>query len=148
LFTVISNIVKELLLGPFHFVKKYIKVFLSLSQEELNDAYKPKKYDVEYRYSFLLFTVLFSISFSGLFPPLLWIELVFLVIVYPIDKFNIIFVYARNDHSTDHLFSGALKSMVYGYLIRFFIMVFFIILQRPFIVVIKEFLKVSLFLNQ
>lgn len=124
-FSVLSNVVKELLLAPWHLIKQKIRVKQSMTQEELNDAHTPPKYSIEYRYSFQLKSIILAVAFSGVWPPALLLLAVGLFFSFIIDKINLMRVYHRFDQAKDLLCESAIKCLSLGIFARFFIQLIF-----------------------
>jgi RNA-binding protein YhbY len=67
--TAFFTLLKELLLRPYHYLIFLYNRFNSLTQEDLNEAYEPPTFSLEYRYSTFLRTLLICLAFSGIYPP-------------------------------------------------------------------------------
>jgi hypothetical protein len=70
----IGGILKESLLGPYHWLLRQYNIYQSLTQEDLNSAYEPPRYSLQYRYSSLLSIISVALAFSGMTPVVLWLK--------------------------------------------------------------------------
>jgi hypothetical protein len=119
---VVINIVKESLLTPYHWVKRYMKARSSETQEELNEAFTPPVYSYPYRYAHQLKIIVLALAFGGLFPLIIPIVALNLLVSYVIDKFNVIYVYQSSTHDEDLLSKSAVNVMTVGFLFRYILL--------------------------
>ena len=82
------TLIKEFLLRPYHFIIYLYNKYTAITQEDLNEAYEPPAFSLEYRYSTFLRTLLICLAFSGIYPPVIWITTIAIFIGYFIDKTN------------------------------------------------------------
>lgn len=120
----LMTIVKEGLLGLFYWVLLQYNKLQAVTQEDLNYAYSPPKYSLQYRYAGELSRIGVALAFSGMFPPALWIMTVTTFITFFIDKFNILRVYKKESYAKDLMAANAVRTLAIGYFFRFFVMWF------------------------
>jgi len=116
---VVINVLKEVFLGPYYWLKRQYEARTSITQDELNDAFTPPTYSYPYRYSNQLKNVLVALAFSAMFPLGMCIVALGLLVCYPIDKYNIIYVYQSRLNDEDLLCDSAINLMSIGYFFRF-----------------------------
>eukprot|EP01080_Neovahlkampfia_damariscottae_P012207 gene12207-5794_t len=117
--TAFFTLLKEFLLRPYHYIIYLYNKYTALTQEDLNEAYEPPVFSLEYRYSTFLRTLLICLAFSGIFPPVIWITTISILVGYLIDKTNFLRVYKRQSYAKDLLATNALQLLVVGYTFRF-----------------------------
>lgn len=120
----IFGILKESLLGPYHWLLYQYNKFQALTQEDLNYAYEPPKYSLQYRYAAELSRIGVVLAFSGMFPPALWIQCVVMFFGFFVDKYNILRVYKKESYAKDLMAANAVRILAIGYFFRFFVMWF------------------------
>lgn len=122
LIAVVLNIGKEILLGPYHALVRYYFVKASVTQEDLNEAYRRPLYSYPYRYANQLRIFIIAIAFSGMFPLAIFIVTGGMFFSYFVDKFNIIYVYRSKSNDEDKLCKSAVNIVTCGYLARFILL--------------------------
>jgi hypothetical protein len=121
---IICGILKEIILGPFHWIIKQYNTIQALTQDDLNWAYEPPKYSLHYRYSSLLSIICIALAFSGMFPMALWIMAVGLFFIFFVDKYNLLRIYKKESYAKDLMAANAVRTLAIGYFFRFFVMWF------------------------
>jgi hypothetical protein len=121
IFNSLILIFKEILLIPFHLIKRRIKIFMAHSQLELKLAYKPPNYKIWYRYSAINKLILFTFTFGSFYPILYWITTFSLINIYLIDKFNLIKIYSKGDNLKDCYAKSSIKILTFGLIFKFLI---------------------------
>jgi len=119
LISAISNTLKDAFMPIFHYIKKRYLAFGSVTQGELNEAFIPPEYSLEYRYSYILSTCMFGIVVSGMWPFGLFILSLGLLTSQLVDKYNLFRVYRKFDQSDDLLSKGAIKCITVAFMLRF-----------------------------
>ncbi|KAL9643419.1 hypothetical protein ABK040_010034 [Willaertia magna] len=120
--SILSNTVKEIFLGPIHYIKKLYLKGQAVTQRDMNKAYEPPEYGYDYRYSYQLKNIFIGIVFSGLFPLSLFMITASLLFSYFIDKFNIIKIYRAEGKDVDLLSKNALNIFSTAFLLRYILL--------------------------